>query len=123
MPNIPLPRRGLKIHRSLDLDEGTAEVIKASKGTLYAIWVTNKAATVRYIKIYDATSATAGTGTPVLTIGIPGNASDNILAAFGAGGVGIQFDTGICAAATTGIADNDTGPPAANDVLANFFYI
>jgi hypothetical protein len=35
---------------------------------------------------------------------------------------GIMFDTAICAAATTGIADNDTGAPGANEVLINVFY-
>jgi hypothetical protein len=27
-----------------------------------------------------------------------------------------------CGAATTGVADNDTGAPAANDVIVNIFY-
>ncbi len=123
MTNIPLPRRGLKTYRSLDLDEGAAEVIKASAGCLYGIWVTNNATTVRYLKLYDRASATAGTHTPIITIGIPGNSTDKISAFLGTGGVGIQFLTGICAAVTTGIADADTGAPGGSDIQANFFYI
>jgi hypothetical protein len=36
--------------------------------------------------------------------------------------VPITFSTAICAAATTGLADNDTGAPSANDVVLNVFY-
>jgi hypothetical protein len=113
---------GCSIHRSIDLDEGTLEVVKNSPGTVYGMWVTNTATAVRYIKFYDATSGTAGTGTPVITIGIPGNASDDVAGAFGPGGVGIAFATGICVGATTGVADADTGAPGANDVIVNVFY-
>lgn len=113
---------GLSIHRSIDLDEGTLEVVKNSPGCVYGMWVTNQATTTRWIKFYDATSGTAGTGTPVITIGIPGNATDEISGAFGPGGVGIQFATGICVGAVTGVADNDTGAPSANDVIVNIFF-
>jgi hypothetical protein len=123
MTNFPLPRKGCKIYRTLDLDEGALEVIKASKGCLLGGWVCNTGTTTVYLKFYDATSGTAGTGTPVLTVPVPGNASDDIGAFFGAGGIGIQFNTGICVGATTGLADNDTGAPSANQVIANFFYI
>lgn len=123
MSNFPVTYGGCKTYRSLDLDEGAAEVIKASRGTLYALWVTNNAATTRWIKLYNRVSATAGTHTPMITIGIPGNSSDDILAALGAGGVGIKFSTGICMAATTGFADADTGAPSDNDVVANAFYV
>jgi hypothetical protein len=113
---------GLAIYRSLDLDEGTGEVIKASAGQLYSLWVTNTATATRFVKIYNATSCTMGTGTPVITIGIPGNASDDIAGHFTAGGHGIEFTTGICFGATTGVADADTGAPGANDIVANAYY-
>jgi hypothetical protein len=35
---------------------------------------------------------------------------------------GIVFDTAITWAATTGLADNDTGAPAANDVAGTVWY-
>lgn len=113
---------GLSIYRSIDLDEGTGEVIKSAPGQLFALWVTNRSSTTRYIKLYNATSCTMGTGTPVITLPIPGNATDNIAGHFTAGGKGIAFTTGICFGATTGLADADTGAPAANDVVANAFY-
>lgn len=113
---------GALVYRSLDLDEGTLEVVKNSPGNVYAIWVTNTATTTRWIKFYDATSGTAGTGTPVITFGIPGNTSDDISGGLGIGSLGITFTTGICVGATTGVADNDTGAPGTNDVIVNIFY-
>lgn len=61
-------------------------------------------------------------GACTITIGIPGNSSDDISDNFGPGGEGIGFDTTICVAATTGVADADTGAPAANDLIINVFY-
>lgn len=113
---------GLSIFRSIDLDEGTLEVVKASPGCVYGMWISNLATSTRFVKFYDATSGTAGTGTPVITIAIPGNATDDVSGNFGPGGMGITFATGICVGAVTGVADNDTGAPGANEVVANIFY-
>jgi len=118
---VPQTTGGLSIHRSLDLDEGTLEVVKASAGQIYGMWVTNNATTTRYIKLYNATSGTAGTGTPLITIGIPGNSSDAVAGLFSSTH-GIAFSTGICIGAVTGVADNDTGAPGTNDVVVNVFY-
>lgn len=114
---------GLTIFRSIDLDE-TEEEVKGSAGQVYGAWVTNTATSTRWLKFYNATAAnvTVGTTTPVITIGIPGNSSDDISGYFGSDGNGIAFSTAITAAATTGVADNDTGAPGANEVIVNLFY-
>lgn len=114
---------GLSIFRSLDLDE-TEEDVKTSAGQVYGMWVTNTATSTRFVKFYNATAAnvTVGTTTPVITIGIPGNTSDDVSGNFGPGGMGIAFGTAISVAATTGAADNDTGAPGANEVIVNIFY-
>ena len=111
---------GTTIFRSLDLDE-TEEEIKGSAGQVYWIHAMNRASTARYLKFYNATAAsvTVGSTTPVLTFVIPTQGDTN-----GAGFVlsipnGIAFSTAITAAATTGIADADTGAPSANDVVLN----
>jgi hypothetical protein len=121
---VPQPHNlgGLTIFRSIDLDE-TEEEVKATAGTVYGMLVTNTATSTRWLKFYNATAAnvTVGTTTPVITWGIPGNTSDDISGA-ALGAMGIQFDTAITVAATTGVADNDTGAPAANDVIVNIFY-
>lgn len=119
---IPLATGGLDIFRSLDLDE-TEEEVKATAGTLYGWYIANLATTTRFVKFYNATAATVvvGTTTPVMTLPIPGNSTDDIAANL-LGGVGIKFDTAITVAATTGVADADTGAPGANDVVINLFF-
>jgi hypothetical protein len=114
---------GCDYYRSLDLDESEEEV-KSTGGTVYGCWFTNTATATRWLKFYNATAAnvTVGTTTPVLTIGLPGNSTDDISGMLNAGGHGIAFSTAITVAATTGFADNDTGAPAANDVFVNIFY-
>jgi hypothetical protein len=115
---------GASIFRSIDLDESEEEV-KGSAGQLYGGVVINLATGVRYLKFYNATAAnvTVGTTTPVMTIPIPTAGSAN-----GAGFVipipsqGVPFDTAITVAATTGIADNDTGAPGANECIVNLFF-
>jgi len=113
---------GVSVFRSLDLDE-TEEEAKASAGTVYGMWVNNTATATRFVKFYDATAANVvvGTTTPVITIGIPGNTSDDVSGSFG-GGYGITFATAITVAATTGVADADVGAPGVNDVVVNVFY-
>lgn len=114
---------GLSIFRSLDLDESEEEV-SSTACSVYGAWVTNTATATRWLKFYNATAASVsvGTTTPVITIGIPGNTSDDISANFGPGGMGVSFGTALSVAATTGVADSDTGAPAANDVIVNIFY-
>jgi len=60
---------------------------------------------------------TVGTTTPVLTFPLPASGAGHISFA-----VPVKFGTAITVAATTGLADNDTGAPSANDVILNVFY-
>lgn len=114
---------GLTIFRSIDIDESEEEV-KASAGQLYSIAAFNRTAAPLYLKFYNATAAnvTVGTTTPVLTFVVPANADSD-----GAGFVlekqyGWAFDTAITVACTTGVADNDTGAPGANDCVIDLGY-
>jgi hypothetical protein len=120
---LPVAADGCTIHRSIDLDESEEEV-KATAGTLYGVWFSNMATSTRFLKFYNDTAANVavGTTTPVLTLAMPGNTSDDVSGALGGLAQGIKFDTAICVAATTGIADNDTGAPSANDVAVNVFF-
>lgn len=115
---------GLTTYRSIDVDESEEE-IKATAGTVYGCWVTNTATATRFLKFYNATAANVvvGTTAPLITIGIPGNTSDDVSGAFSVGGQGIKFDTAICIAATNLVADNDATAPGANEVICNVFYI
>lgn len=113
---------GLSIFRSLDLDE-SEEDVKTAAGQVYGYWIANLATSPRYLKFYNATAAnvTVGSTTPVMTLPIPAN-STNFVAANLLGAHGIAFDTAISVAATTGLADADTGAPGANEVVVNIFY-
>lgn len=110
---------GLSMFISLDLDE-TEEDVKTSAGQLFGWYMFNAAATTRYVKLYNATAAnvTVGSTTPVLVLPVPAGGAAN--AVFD---IGIAFSTAICAAATTGVANSDTGAPSANDVVVNFLYV
>jgi len=101
----------------------TAVVVKASAGTLFGLQVYGINAAPAYVKIYNATSATCGSGTPVKRIMIPAAST----AANGAGsnvtfGPGLALGTGITYCVTTGIADNDTTAPTASNFLVNVDY-
>lgn len=114
----PETGNGLDTFRSLDLDE-TEEDVKTSAGQLYGVWFGNQASTIRYLKLYNATAAstTVGVTTPQITFPLPATSAGWIPLS-----PGVKFTTAICAAATTGVADADTGAPAANDVVVNIFY-
>lgn len=114
---------GASIYRSLDLDE-TEEEVKSAQATLFAIWFSNTATATRFLKIYNATASTVtvGTTTPVITIAMPGNSSDDVSGSLLGGPFGIAFSTALTIAATTGAADNDTGAPATGDCIVNVFY-
>lgn len=117
----PVTSGGLLRSRTLIPNNTTAIVVKASAGQVYKIRATNNSATIAYIKLYDATSATAGSGTPVDTIMIPAATSG------GAGivdtsDIGWAHATGITFVVTTGIADNDTGAPAASAYIVTVSY-
>lgn len=115
---ITLPGSSELIFRSIDLDE-TEEEVKATAALLYGWYIFNAAAATQYVKLYNATAAnvTVGTTTPVMTIPVPAGAAANVEFTNG-----IAFATALTAAATTGVADADTGAPAANSVVINILY-
>lgn len=109
----------MSVARNIDVDE-TEDDIKTSAGNLYGYYFANLHATSwRYLKLYNATAAntTVGTTTPLMTIPLPPNSAGHISFP-----VPIAFSTALCVAATTAVADNDTGAPGANEVVFNAFY-
>jgi hypothetical protein len=109
---------GYDTFRSLDLDE-TEEAVKASAGQVFGWYFYNDGAAECYVKLYNATTAnvTVGSTTPTHTIPVPAGSAANCEFVGG-----IQFDTAITAAATTGAADNDTTAPAASQLIACIFF-
>lgn len=110
---------GLTMFHSLDLDE-TEEDVKTSAGQVYSMTITNLHATDRrYIRLYNEAAATMVVGTTAASVVIGVKALETLHLVWDKG---LAFSTAICAAATTGIAANDTGAPGANEVLINIGY-
>lgn len=99
----------------------TATSVKGSAGQLYGIYVSNTNASPRWLKFYNTSSTpTAGSGTPVLRLLIPGNTS-GVAGAFEFSN-GVAFSSGIGFTITGAVADNDTTAISANEVIVNVLY-
>lgn len=115
------PAGGASTTGAIAPNNTTAVVLKASAGTLYGAQLAGLGSTPAYLKFYNATSATCGSGTPVKRLMIPAAAT----AANGAGSnitfgpQGVAFSTGITYCITTGITDADTTAAAASTFLVN----
>lgn len=111
---------GATPYKNIDVDESEDQV-KATAGQIYWLHAINLSASVLFLKIYNATAANVivGTTVPDFTFAVPSNGGTD-----GAGfvlpmPVGTEFDTAITIAATTGVADGDSGAPGANEVIVN----
>ena len=113
---------GCSVKSFIVANNTTSVAVKASAGNICAIVAYNNSATIAYLKVYNAVqgSTTCGSGTPVERHLIPSSTS-------GAGfvvplAIGDTYATAITVCVTTGIADNDTGAPAASTYLINVYY-
>jgi hypothetical protein len=114
---------GVKISRTLSANNTTGILAKAGGGKVYGWVITNVNASARFVKLYNKTTApTVGTDTPSMTLVIPGNATGSGMVA-SSFNPGIYFSDGIGYGITTAVADNDTGAPAATEVVVNLFYL
>lgn len=109
---------GATYFKDLDVDE-TEDAIKATAGQLYWLYCFNTTNAILYVKLYNATTAnvTVGTTTPVLTLPVPGNNDTDGAGVTFSLPMGLAFSTAITIACTTGVADADTGAPAANAMI------
>lgn len=97
--------------------------VKGGSGRIVGLFASNINAAARYLKFYDALSASVivGTTVPTLTLMIPGGSTA------GSGfflnlPCDLDFSTGISFALTTGVADNDTGAVGASDIVVTVLY-
>jgi|APSaa5957512535_1039671.scaffolds.fasta_scaffold314223_1 hypothetical protein len=104
------------ILRNLDVDQ-TGDIGIAVPCALTGYYISNQNAAVIYVKFYDQVAAADENDTPVLTLAIPTASAANMPLDSPA-----VFFNGLALRATTGVADNDTGAPDANDVVANIYY-
>lgn len=105
----PVTSGGLSISR---LVGATSGVVKASAGQLYTGTLTNTNAAIRYLQIYNKTTAgTLSTDTPVLTVPLPPNQTVmvdfSVLGGAFATGISWQFTTDDVAIPTTAGATTD----------------
>ncbi len=93
----------------------TAQVIKASAGSLKGYYLYNPNATAQYVQFYNtaAASVTVGTTTPLFTLTIPATSAANLWMQPG----GIAFGTAMSWAATSTAAGNGA-PTTAFDAVA-----
>jgi hypothetical protein len=114
---------GTTLYKNIDVDESEDQV-KGTAGQVYWIHAINLTASVVYLKFYNATAATVvvGTTAPDLTFPVPTQGDTNGAGFNFAVPNGIAFGTAITIAATTGLADNDSGAPAANALVVNLGY-
>lgn len=112
----PKTSGGLSVYRNLDAGT-TGAVAKASAGQLYGYFISNNAATARFVKVYDKASAPTQADTPVMTLQLPASSAANV-----SHPNGVAFSAGISIRASTGVADNDTGATTTNDVIVNLYY-
>ena len=96
----------------------TGAVVKASAGHLHNMVVSNVGAATVFVKLYDKATAPLATDTPVYTVGIPAGWVQPL----GTETEPIVFSTGISLRASTGVADNDVGVPAAGTCVINIGY-
>lgn len=111
-----------KSYAIISANSTNATLVKSTPG-VFGGWsgLSNINAAPRYLKLYDKASLpVVGTDVPKLRILIPGN-TGGILANHEITR-GIQFNTGIAFALTTGAADTDTGAVAADELLVNLNY-
>ena len=78
-----------------------ATVIKAGAGRLYSISVGNAQSTAVYLKVYNATSVTLGTTSPIQNYLVPGGTTGGTFNV-DINDYGLFFSTGICIAVTGG---------------------
>ena len=84
--------------------DNTAQTIKGGPGQLYALEVQNPNVTAAYLQLFDATSPTVGTTTPVQSFYVPGSGGmDKCFS------IPLEFAVAIKYACTT-TATGSTGP-------------
>jgi hypothetical protein len=120
MSGIPKEIGGLAKYKLISAASTNATSITSSQTRVYTVYAHNVNAAVRYLKVYDkSTAPTVGTDVPILTLPIPGNTAG---AGFVMDSEGFQVSNGLAVALTTGIADSDTGAVGGNETVVNFLY-
>lgn len=112
----------IQVRSTIAANNTTAIVLSATAGTVYSVDAFNNGGIIAYVKLYNAATATCGTGTPQARYMIPFGASSS------GGGFNVSningdaYANGIVMCITTGIADADTTAPAASTYIVNVHF-
>ena len=117
----PATVSGYNTYSVLAQNSENTGTIKSSGGRVYGWSIFNVAATPRYVKLYDTANPTRDI-TPKVRIGINSPGTANGGSSSESFPDGIAFPAGIGIRIVTGIGDNDSIAPTANDVAVNIFY-
>lgn len=91
--------------------------VKSGAGQIFEINASNSNASGVWCRLYNLTSTTTGSGTPIWRIYVPPT-SDSVTIP---SDIGLSFGTGLTVVCTAGAADTDTSTIAtANSVMINF---
>lgn len=106
-------------YKNIDVDE-SEDAVSANPCRIMGFVAYNLAAagTKRYLKFYNDTvgNVVVGTTTPVFVLPLDGTQG-------GVFSIPLLFSVACTIAATTGVADNDTGAPGANEVVFSCGYL
>jgi len=117
MANLKQGNFPLLTYRNLDV-QITGSIVKANAGGIFDLTMSNAAASIRYVKLYDKATVPTASDTPIRTYLLPPTSTVVVPVTDG-----INFSSGISIRATTGVADNDNTAPSANDVIVNIGYL
>lgn len=109
--DVPQGKVGTETFRTLDL-LNTAQNISLVRCNLFSIFIRNRGAAERFVKLYNKASATSA-DTPIATYSIPNGVEPLVIDL----PKGMQFNTACSIRGTTGIADNDNVAPTTNDLV------
>ncbi len=99
-------------YRATATTNGTS--LKVTAGNVYSIVACNTSAAIKYVRIYNSSSApTVGTTVPVTVLAIPATSTASLNFA----DIGLKFSTGIAYAITGGAPILDATATAVDDVL------
>ena len=112
----------INVSSLISVNNVNAVSITSKHAIVYSIDAFNNSTTLAYLKLYNSSSATCGSGTPQARYMIPFGAS-SAGGGFNLSNInGDAYVNGLTACITTGIADNDTGAPAANAYIVNIHW-
>lgn len=98
----------------------TASVVTTRPATVYGVDVSNTNGTIAFLKLYNAATATCGSGTPVARYLIPATISGAATSYSNTNGD--AYVNGLTICVVTGISDGNTVAPAAGAGTVNIHW-